>query len=68
MENYLKIIKTIFKGREDVFAIRWEREGKTGYMPAYNFDWNEFLMHKKKGGNLKNFSNKQFASLTIVEL
>ena len=48
MENYLKIIKTIFKGREDVFAIRWEREGKTGYMPAYNFDWNEFLMHKKK--------------------
>ncbi len=64
MENYLKIIKTLFKGREDVFAIRWERKGKAGYMPAYNFDWNEFLAHKTKGGNLKNFLNKQYASLT----
>jgi hypothetical protein len=60
----LKIIKTLFEGREDVFAIRWEREGKAGYMPVYNFDWNEFLAHKAKGGNLKNFANKQHASLT----
>ncbi len=27
-------------------------------------DWNEFLVHKAKGGNLKNFANKQYASLT----
>ncbi len=64
MENNLEILKTLFKGREDVFAIRWEKDGKAGYMPAYDFDWNEFLGHKAKGGNLKNFPNKQYASLT----
>lgn len=49
MENNIEIIKTLFKGREDVFAIRWEKDGKAGYMPAYNFDWNEFLGIRLKG-------------------
>ena len=40
MEYDLEIFKSIFKGREDVFAIRWERDGKSGYMPAYHLDWN----------------------------
>ncbi len=64
MENNLEILKALFKAREDVFAILWEREGKVGYIPAYNFDWNEFLAHKAKGGNLKNFADKQYAPLT----
>ncbi len=63
IENLI-IFKSLFKGREDVFAIRWERDGKSGYMPAYNLNWNEYTAYKAKGGNLKNFANKQYALLT----
>lgn len=34
----LALFRSLFKGREDVFAVRWEKEGKSGYMPAYSFD------------------------------
>ena len=33
------LFNSLFKGREDVFAIRWERDDKNGYMPAYILDW-----------------------------
>lgn len=36
--NNILLFKSPFKGREDVFAIRWEKEKKSGYMPAYFFD------------------------------
>ena len=48
MAQNLEIFKSLFKGREDVFAIRWERDGKIGYMPAYILDWDQFKMHKTK--------------------
>ncbi|WP_371825399.1 hypothetical protein [Mucilaginibacter sp. SMC90] len=32
----LNLYKSIFKGRADVFALRWEKNGKGNYMPAYN--------------------------------
>ena len=38
LNNEIKLFKSLFKGREDVFAIRWEKGNKTGYMPAYYFD------------------------------
>ncbi len=60
----LEIYNSLFKGRSDVFAIRWERDGKSGYMPAYILDWNEYKLHKTKGGTLKDFTNKQYAPLT----
>ncbi|MGF7231719.1 TOTE conflict system archaeo-eukaryotic primase domain-containing protein [Arachidicoccus sp.] len=34
----LNLFKSFFKGRDDVFAIRWEKENKSGYMPAYFYD------------------------------
>lgn len=34
----LSLFKSLFKGREDVFATRWEKGNKSGYMPAYFFD------------------------------
>lgn len=48
MAQNLNIFKSLFKGRENVFAIRWERDGKSGYMPAYILDWDQFKMHKTK--------------------
>ena len=68
MLNLLVIFKTLFKGREDVFAIRWEKEGKAGFMPAYNLDWKEYAKHKADGGSLKDFHNKSYQLLTDDKL
>ncbi|MEJ7736988.1 MAG: DEAD/DEAH box helicase family protein [Chitinophagaceae bacterium] len=64
MEQNLEIFKSLFKGREDVFAIRWERDSKSGYMPAYILDWDQYKLHKAKGGILKDFKDKEYAPLT----
>ncbi len=64
MDRELIIFKSLFKGREDVFAIHWEREGKSGYMPACDLDWNKFVEHKAKGGTFKDFPEKQYTPLT----
>ena len=63
IEN-IRLFKELFKGREEVFAIRWERDGKSGYMPAYDLDWNEFARFKAKGGTLKDFQHKTYSKLT----
>lgn len=60
----IKVFLSLFKGREDVFAIRWEKDGKSGYMPAYDLNWNEFSKHKTRGGTLKDFPDKRFSKLT----
>jgi hypothetical protein len=62
--KHIQLFQSFFKSREDVFAIRWEKESKSGYMPAYDLDWKAFSTHKANGGTLKNFQNKQFAKLT----
>ena len=37
-QEKINIFRSLFKGREDVFARRWEnRQGKSGYSPAKNF-------------------------------
>lgn len=62
--SQISIFRTLFKGRDEVFAIRWEKDGKSGYVPAYDFNWEEFSGYKKSGGKLKDFPNKQFSKLT----
>lgn len=68
MKDKLQIFKSLFKGREDVFAIRWAKENKNGYMPAYNLNWEEFRKHKESGGSLKDFTNKSYAILNDTRL
>ncbi len=35
-DDKLKLFRDLFRGREDVYAVRWEaRNGKVGYSPAY---------------------------------
>lgn len=31
----IALFKSFFHGRQDVYAVRWEKDGKSGYMPAY---------------------------------
>jgi hypothetical protein len=39
-EEKVKLFRRLFRGREDVYAVRWEgRNGKTGYSPAYHKVW-----------------------------
>jgi len=40
----------VTRGRRDVFAIRWERDSRSGYMPAYDLNWDEYGIHKANGG------------------
>jgi len=61
--NQVGIFQSLFKGREDAFAVRWEKDGKSGYVPAYDFNWDKFAEHKLKGGTLRDFPNKQFSKL-----
>ena len=53
-----------FKGREDIYAVRWEKSGSSGYMPSYDVDWNAYKKHKAKGGTFKNFKNKKLVPLS----
>jgi superfamily II DNA or RNA helicase len=63
-EDQLNLYLSLFRGRTDVYARRWEKEGKSGYSPAYDFDWNEFLAHKRRGGTMTTFEKKTAISLT----
>jgi len=60
----LNLFLSLFRGRLDVYARRWEKNGKSGYSPAYSFNWTEFMEFKNKGGTLKNFTNKKLIPLT----
>ncbi len=56
---------TLFRGRKDIYARHWEKNGKNGYSPAYEFNWPEFLAFKSKGGRLADFPNKKQLVLTL---
>lgn len=63
-QEKLAIYKTLFQGRTDAFPRRWEKNGKSGWTPAYSFDWDEFNAHRAKGGTIKDFENKTLLPLT----
>jgi hypothetical protein len=60
----IELFRSLFKGREDVYARRWEKENRSGYMPAYNVDWDRYEKHKALGGTFQNFEHKTLSPLT----
>ncbi|MGF1636776.1 MAG: DEAD/DEAH box helicase family protein [Cyclobacteriaceae bacterium] len=66
-ENIL-LFRSLFKGREDVFAIRWEEGNKSGYMPAYFYDPFLLQAHKMNGGTFQNFTQKSHQKLTDEQI
>lgn len=60
----VKIFRALFKGREDVFAMHWQKGSKSGFMPAYHYDPYMYRLHKMKGGSLKTYQDKSFLPLT----
>ncbi len=63
-DDRLNLYKSLFKGREDVFALRWEKSGKSSYMPAYSFDPHRYRQHQMKGGTFQTFTDKSYQALT----
>ena len=58
--DFISLYKSIFYGRQDIHAIRWDKDGKTGYMPAYKVDWNDYNKYKSGGGTFKDYANKEY--------
>lgn len=64
-EEQLALFSSLFHGRVDVFARYWEKNGKSGYAPAYDVDWTAFNEHKRRGGTWRSFKEKVPISLTL---
>ncbi len=64
----LDIYRSLFNGRNDVFAKRWEKGKKAGYMPAYDYDRNKYWLHKNDGGTFDEFKEKKLIPLTDQQL
>ena len=56
----IALFKSLFRGRHDVYAVRWEKDGKSGYMPAYKVDWSDYNNHKARGGTFKDYDKKEY--------
>ena len=67
-DDRLNLYKSLFRGRDDVFALRWEKGGKSSYMPAYSFDPNRYKLHQMKGGTFQTFVDKTYQALTDEHL
>jgi len=67
-QNQLILFRSLFKGREDVFALRWEKTNKSGYMPAYSYDPYMYRLHKQKGGAFKDYKDKTYLKLDDYQL
>lgn len=63
-DENIQFFMSLFCGRMDVFARRWEKNGKSGWSPAYNFNWQEFMAFKAQGGTMKDFPNKKAIPLS----
>ncbi len=68
-QEKIKLFMSLFKGREDVYAKRWQnKNGKSGYSPVCSNEWKMGICNKPK---IKCFecSNKAFESLNekVVE-
>ena len=63
-DEQIILFASLFRGRSDVYARYWEKNGHSGYSPAYSFNWTEFMAHKRVGGSIKTFENKTLLPLT----
>ncbi|MHB9140491.1 MAG: TOTE conflict system archaeo-eukaryotic primase domain-containing protein [Paludibacter sp.] len=64
----IQLFKSAFKGREDVFAVRWENGKKSGYMPSYSYDPYLYRAHKMRSGTFQNYTDKTYLPLSDKEI
>jgi hypothetical protein len=68
IDKNLFIFRSLFKGREDVFALRWEKGPNSGYMPAYYYDPFRYRAHKMTGGTFQTYTDKTYLPLTNEQI
>ncbi|MEY2605069.1 MAG: hypothetical protein QOH31_2878 [Verrucomicrobiota bacterium] len=55
-DEKIRLFRTLFRGREDVYAVRWEAKGgKSGYSPAYVKDGRTWFKSKVEAKEKRNF-------------
>jgi len=62
-QQKIKIFKNLFRGREDVFAVHWEKQDKSarGYTPVCLNEWKQRLCNKLLRKKCKDCDHKQYA-------
>lgn len=75
IDKKIQLFRSLFKGREDVFALRWEipsgspgGKGKSGYMPACFYDRYRYRAHKMRGGTFQSYPDKEYLPLTDEQI
>lgn len=63
-EQQIQEYLLLFRGRQDIFARYWQKDGRNGYSPAYEVNWTEFNKFKLSGGSFKDFKDKTPIALT----
>ncbi len=64
-EQRIELFRSLFRGRDDVYAIRWENsDGRSGYMPKADRDWKSYLHAKGKDRKKVDRQTRKFRSLT----
>lgn len=69
LEDKVALFRSLFRGREDVFARRWfsAASGKSGYQPVCAREWNREYCDKKKY-KCAECPNRQFQSLDYLDI
>ena len=64
-EQRIALFRSLFRGRDDVYAIRWESaDGRSGYMPKADRDWKSYLRAKDKDRKKVDRLTRKFRPLT----
>ena len=63
-EEKIKLFRSLFRGREDIYAKRWysEKSGKSGYQPVCLNEWNTWLCDKRRT-KCSECKNRKFAPI-----
>jgi superfamily II DNA or RNA helicase len=63
-EDQVALFRSLFHGREDIYAVRWEaKKGNSGYSPACAHEWERPLCGKPKT-KCADCENREFKPLT----
>jgi len=64
IEDQVTLFRSLFRGREDIYAVRWEaKKGSSGYSPACAHEWERPLCGKPKT-KCAHCENREFKPLT----
>jgi superfamily II DNA or RNA helicase len=64
-QRKIAMFRSLFRGREDVYAVRWERYGKSGYSPACVMDWR--AIHSARPEERKKIGRKTRSLLPLTD-